>query len=335
MTGINNKQWLPGEPAASSDPSNGRRLTGLLSAVKQHLAVRAAVPFRVLFGRPVDGTCGIFAYHRITQRTVGVPRPTYNTTPRRFRRQMQGLLSGGYRPLALRQVLEYNRAGRPFPPRAFAVTFDDGYENVYHHAWPVLKELGIPATIFVATAYLDGNDPFPFDDWSAAGSQRVPCESWKPLSTAQCAEMLDDGLIELGAHTHTHADFSGRPDALRRDLITSLAVLQRRFGVVNATFAFPFGYAGPALARAAKEAGVLCALTTQSELVTPQSDPFDWGRFPVYATDTATTLAARLDGWYSRTCRACEWLYRFLRANRARPHGHIADPTYGSPREAR
>ena len=52
----------------------------------------------------------------------------------------------------------------------FAITFDDGFENNYVNAWPVLKELNLPATIFVATKYLDSDVPFPFDDWSAAGS---------------------------------------------------------------------------------------------------------------------------------------------------------------------
>ncbi len=44
-----------------------------------------------------------------------------------------------------------------------AVTFDDGFETVYRHAWPVLQELRIPATVFLNTAYLDSPEPFPFD----------------------------------------------------------------------------------------------------------------------------------------------------------------------------
>ena len=96
--------------------------------------------------------------------------------------------------------------------------------------------------------------------------------------------MLDEGLIDLGTHTHTHADFRNQPEALRQNLLTSLEVLRQRFGMEVAPFAFPYGtrrrgFSGPVLATAAKKAGVLCSLTTENQLVEAHSDPFDWGRF--------------------------------------------------------
>ena len=124
-------------------------------------------------------------------------------------------------------MLRISPHGTPIPPRVFVVTFDDGYENTYHYAWPVLKEFGIPATVFVATAYLDQVEPFPFDDWSAAGAEDVPRVCWQPLSTDQCREMIEDGLVEVGSHTHTHADFHNEPEKLRRKLQESLVVLRR------------------------------------------------------------------------------------------------------------
>jgi peptidoglycan/xylan/chitin deacetylase (PgdA/CDA1 family) len=241
---------------------------------------------------------------------------------------MRGLLARGYRPWPLRRVLEYRRVGWPIPPRTFVVTFDDGYENTYHFAWPVLKAHRIPATIFLATAYLDGDAPMPCDDWPAAGSPHVPSVSWKPLSTRQCAEMLKQRLVELGTHTHTHADFRDRPDALREDLLISLDVLQERFGLTGATFAFPYGdqglgFCSPRLTEVARELRLLCSLTTESEPVTPERDPFDWGRFPVEATDTAATLAAKLDGSYGRVRKVWRWLDRFPANGCARPAGEL------------
>ena len=214
-------------------------------------------------------------------------------------RSREGLLARGYRPWPLRTVLDYNRTGQPIPPKTFVVTFDDGYASVYHGAYPVLHEYNIPATLFLATAYLDSNAAFPFDDWTAVGSKDVAAESWRPLSASQCAEMLAGGLIELGSHTHTHAVFRGRPEALYQDLLVSLEVLRARFDRADATFAFPFGIAGPALSATAKRAGLLCSLTTDKVLVRPRSDPFNWGRFNVDDADSAATLAAKLDGWFS------------------------------------
>lgn len=267
------------------------------------MAARVGLPLRALGSRHVDAF-GILMYHRVTARTVGIPTPTYNVTPQRFHAQLNGLLARGYHAWPLRRVIECNQTGNPIPPKTFVVTFDDGYENNYQDAWPILRDLRIPATIFVATAYLDSDDPFPCDDWTAAGSSRVPASSWRPLTTAQCAEMYADGLIDFGTHSHTHGDFRGRPQRLYEELRTSVDLLRSQFGMKDATFAFPYGtkrlgYSGPVLAGAAKLAGVLCSLTTEEDLVPSHSNPFDWGRFTVSESDNGATLATKLDGWYS------------------------------------
>jgi hypothetical protein len=133
--------------------------------------------------------------------------------------------------------------------------------------------------------------------------------------------MLASGLIELGSHTHIHADFRHQPEDLRRDLAISLKVLRTTFGNREATFAFPFGYGcrrhdGPEMSDAVKEAGMLGALTTESELIKAGDDPFNWGRFAVLETDTAASLAAKLGGWYSLARSA--WQGLRWRANRGR-----------------
>jgi peptidoglycan/xylan/chitin deacetylase (PgdA/CDA1 family) len=178
------------------------------------------------------------------------------------------------------------------------VTFDDGYENNYLSALPVLEELQVPATVFLATAFLDHHGPFPFDDWSAAGSKRVPDISWRPLTTEECRLMTASGLVELGAHTHTHQRFAGRCQDFARDLETSVAVLRDRFDILQPTFAFPFGLNSPEMIDAAKKAGVRCALTTQPERSHLHTDAFGWGRFAADDADTAATLAAKMNGWY-------------------------------------
>ena len=283
--------------------------------LRNRVAARGLGLLPARFGARIANGIGILLFHRVVAPPPGVDPPTWNVTPERFRAHLEGLLALGYQAWPLQRVLAYHRAGRKIPPRTFAVTFDDGYENVYSNAFPVLRELGIPATVFLATAYLDSSSPFPFDDWSAKGSRHVPCETWRPLRTAQCEEMLASGLIELGTHSHIHADFRGRPDELRRDLCISLDVLSTRFGVTEAAFAAPFGfgcrkYDGPELFEAAEQAGVTCALTTDSELVRPGDDPFNWGRFAAWETDSARSLAAKLNGWYSLARNAWRWLRR-------------------------
>ena len=299
---------MPGESSGETarwrtKPADAARL--MAASVAGEVSHWAGVRFAEAFG--------ILMYHRVMPPVRGLPLPDWNVTPRRFRAQLAGLLARGYQPWALRTVLDRVRDGRPVPRRTFVVTFDDGYRGIYLHAWPILKELGIPATVFLSTRYLDSPLPFPFDCWAVGHlanpldtghigdlprGRRLPPDAYRPLSTVEAAEMSAGGLVELGAHGHAHADYRGRPEFFRRDLEESLAALRERFGVEEATYAFPYGACDRALIEMARQAGVRCALTTQSELVLPGVDPFHWGRFTATGSDTALSLSGMLSGWY-------------------------------------
>lgn len=280
------------------------RLRRFRSQCVRHIASFADPPETI----QASGCAGILMYHRVTEQLYGIPIPTWNVTPSKFEEQLSGLVASGFRAMALRDLLETVGLSRSVPHRTFVVTFDDGYENVYLEAWPILKSLQIPATIFLATSYLDSDAPFPFDDWQEAGAPHVPKTAWRPLTTAQCLEMTNSGLIELGAHTHTHVDFQGDPVAFEDDMRECMAILRDRFGVAEATFAFPFGesqlgYESRDFIDAARRLGILCALTTDPQRVRNDSDRHSWGRFEATQADTTITLAACLDGRYEMVRR--------------------------------
>lgn len=75
-----------------------------------------------------------------------------SATPDAFRAQMVHL-ARRYTPVSFEDVLDAFTGGRSLPARAVHVTFDDGYRDFADVAWPILRELGIPATLFVPTAY--------------------------------------------------------------------------------------------------------------------------------------------------------------------------------------
>ncbi|REK18889.1 MAG: polysaccharide deacetylase family protein [Planctomycetota bacterium] len=274
--------------------------------------VRVAAGLNACCGHRRDCGFGILMYHRVTDHPKGADTPTNNVTPQRLRQQLTGLLDRGFRPWTLDALLDACRDGRPIPPQTFAVTFDDGFENNLTDALPVLQDLDVPATIFLVTGFLDSRVPMPSDNWADAGSTAVPESSWRTLTTAQCDELLASGVIQLGAHTHTHELFRGRADAFYEDLAESVDVMDRKFGIANPTFAFPFGITSPELVDAARRAGVRCALTTRPDCVQPSEDPFHWGRFGATQQDTPTTLAAKLGGWYSPLARTLRALQRPL-----------------------
>jgi peptidoglycan/xylan/chitin deacetylase (PgdA/CDA1 family) len=262
-------------------------------------ATRTAAMLQNVSGNRCQEGFAILMYHRVAENPSGVARPTFNVTPQQLRRQLAGLLDRGFECWSLNRLIAAHNAKRPMPSNVFAVTFDDGYENNYTGAWPVLRELNVPATIFLATKYLDTDQPFPFDDWPAKGSSRVPPSSWRPLSTQQCEEILAEGLIEFGAHTHRHERFVGRVDEFCRDMELCLGVLLDRFGIECPSFTFPYGDMSPELVDSAERLGVTCSLSTRPERVLPECSPYEWGRFWVDSGDSPTALAAKLSGWYS------------------------------------
>jgi colanic acid/amylovoran biosynthesis glycosyltransferase len=101
---------------------------------------------------PADAaTPAVLTYHRIGDPRRGPPG-IVSATPKAFERQMRWLARTG-RAVSLDDVLRARDGGAPLPRGAVLVTFDDAYRDFDEHAWPVLRQLGIPATLFVPTAY--------------------------------------------------------------------------------------------------------------------------------------------------------------------------------------
>lgn len=98
------------------------------------------------------GRLSILIYHRVLPEHDPI-RP-FDTSAAEFRWQM-ALLAREFTPLALPQALRLLANGR-LPPRAVAVTFDDGYGDNFTVALPILRDCGVPATFFIATGFLNG-----------------------------------------------------------------------------------------------------------------------------------------------------------------------------------
>jgi peptidoglycan/xylan/chitin deacetylase (PgdA/CDA1 family) len=94
----------------------------------------------------------ILAYHRVLESPD--PLRTGDIQAACFEKQMQ-TVKRFFNVLPLRSAIEKMKNG-DLPARAVSITFDDGYADNYRIAWPVLRRLNLPATIFVATGFLDG-----------------------------------------------------------------------------------------------------------------------------------------------------------------------------------
>ncbi|RIK93449.1 MAG: hypothetical protein DCC71_24030 [Proteobacteria bacterium] len=100
----------------------------------------------------IDGACAVvLAYHRVLPRAEAerlAVEPGMYVTPESFRAHLAALREH-FSVLRLGELAERLRSGAALPPRACAITFDDGWRDNHEHAWPALREAGLPATIFL------------------------------------------------------------------------------------------------------------------------------------------------------------------------------------------
>lgn len=152
--------------------------------------------------------------------------------PRLFAEGLSALHADGFRAASLAEVIDALKLRRPLPDRAFAITFDDGYRSVYDAALPVLKELAMPATVFLSLGA----------DADAAANDRLPPQHEREkLSWAEIAEMRRSG-IDFGAHTISHGDLTRMPaDQAEHEIVGSKAALEAKLGEPVRWFAYPGG----------------------------------------------------------------------------------------------
>src|SRR5687767_14758683 len=86
----------------------------------------------------------IFTFHAMDHSPAVI-----SFSPAFFERGMRFLHQTAYRTLKLVDVAAHIRNGHSFPERSIVLTFDDGYQSVYDHAFPILQRYGFSATVFL------------------------------------------------------------------------------------------------------------------------------------------------------------------------------------------
>ncbi len=124
-----------------------------------------------------SGALRILAYHRVLDEDLNAfdfDEALVSATSENFARQMKWARNH-FNVVSFRDLDECERAGRPWPARALIVTFDDGYRDNYTHAFPILRDLGLPATIFLATGHIGRAQLFWWDliAWCVKKSPRA------------------------------------------------------------------------------------------------------------------------------------------------------------------
>jgi len=178
-------------------------------------------------------TAKILLYHRVSK-TDSDPY-LLSVSPENFREQLL-YLSTNFNVISLvdmvRKIKEHKVESNDV-----VITFDDGYADNFYNALPILKELNIPATIFVTAGKIDSTSPF-FWDNIVEGSDRG-----RPLTRSELQNLAENSLIEIGAHTMSHIHLKDHPlDVQSKEILESKTVLENIINKKVVSFAYPFGW---------------------------------------------------------------------------------------------
>ncbi len=223
----------------------------------------------------------VLAYHRVAaaaELDSATFLPGVSASPAAFARQMD-YVRRHFSVVSLATVDAWVRGESSLPARPALITFDDGYLDNMTHALPVLKDRGLPATIFLATDYVGASEPFYWDlaahrfagtgrqgeggddrelrAWIKRLKQMRPKERREALAIEPEDEftpvhltwdnlrhMLDNGF-SVGAHTCSHVVLSRlTPGEMAREINGSVRAIGKRIGEEVISFAYPNGLAG-------------------------------------------------------------------------------------------
>lgn len=201
----------------------------------------------------------ILCYHAVSE-----DWPTeFAVSPAQLRSQLRFLLRRGYRPATLSAALD-RAPGR----KTLVVTFDDAFTSVLEKGFPVLEELAVPATVFVPTAYVEGEEALRWaslEQWAGTPfAGELGCMSWSDL------RLLADAGWEIGSHSHTHQRLTTLADEeLDAELTGSRVRCEKEIACPCRTLAYPFSAYDRRVMDRAHAAGYEAAVILDNHLAIP------------------------------------------------------------------
>jgi peptidoglycan/xylan/chitin deacetylase (PgdA/CDA1 family) len=222
-------------------------------------------------------TVPVLMYHRF-----GYEQSTLFVTPENFRKQMGYLKRKGCDVISLDELVEGIQTGRKFKHNTVAITVDDGYEDNYIHAYPVLKENNFPAAIFIIADHIGVVKGF--------------------LTWEEVSQMLKN-RITFGAHTKTDVYVPSLADdaSLWEETAGAKKLIEDKIGVRVNFFCYPTGGFTERAKEVLKKAGYKAAFTTNRGFADFNKDLYELKRVKITNSDMNKpfSFAAKLSGYYN------------------------------------
>lgn len=227
-----------------------------------------------------------------------------------------------YNVIGLKEYIDAVKSGNHLPPKAVVITFDDGIASNYQ-LLPIIKELQIPITIFLCSDIVNTHRHFWFSHIEGvvsyeeiehmkllSNSERL--EKLKSYGFEQTKEFADTQAltreqieemrpwVDFQAHTCFHPILPQcDDDTAKAEITLSKQHLERDFGLVIHTLAYPNGDYSLRDIRLAKEAGYTCAITVDPGYNDLHTDLFRLKRFSVNEVPSMDEFIVKASGCFA------------------------------------
>ncbi|WP_050607927.1 polysaccharide deacetylase family protein [Clostridium niameyense] len=223
------------------------------------LLIATQLPIRILNRNKVKNgqSIPILMYHSISKDGENL----FKVNKDSFYKQMKYLKDNGYKTLSLDEVYQYIKDEKKFPQKSVVITFDDGYRDNYVNAYPILKQFGLKATVFVITNTVD------------KGTYYMNSNELKEINFNN---------MDVQSHTTNHSKLNQLKEEERhKTLKESKNYLENLLGKEVRYIAYPYGRYNKKVIEDVKASGYKMAVTTRSSYASIKSDFYKLNRINV------------------------------------------------------
>ncbi|WP_069632265.1 polysaccharide deacetylase family protein [Campylobacter pinnipediorum] len=206
----------------------------------------------------------VLMYHHILPKAGFI-----SSSVEQFKSQMSFLVKNGYKTLTSDEFFDYKNGLIDIPRKSVFITFDDGWRNNYYYAYPILKELGLKATIFLVTSWIEKAS----EQNSIQKAEFLPLQHNEAKKTAptnpaglflnwdEIYKMKD--VFDFHSHTDGHTDgyFGDLP--FEQDLAQCKNIIKTRLGFDDKQLCWPRGKYDKQKLQTAKDIGYEMFYTTK------------------------------------------------------------------------
>jgi len=269
-------------PTATLDPTATPRplptATPSLAPSSTPTTAPSATPWPTPDGVERTARVPILMYHHIAvpPADADAVRRDLSVSPAAFEEQLRYLKEQGYQSISLYDLNRYLQRGDPLPDKPILFTFDDGYDDNFAYAFPLLVKYGFTGTFFLITEPIDAG--------------REGYVTWPQVS------LMSSMGMDMEPHTYTHPDLTGQSvDYIVWQVIGSKQAIEERTGKTCRFFCYPSGQYDAQVVDVLRSANFWGAVTVQAGVMHTSSGMFDLARIRVRGSDSLDTFIKKLN----------------------------------------